>query len=282
MHQIHSESSCHSLKDERTQRVANSFDQAAQDYLENAHVQRQAAESLAQCILENAAPETTNKILELGCGPGLLTEQLLKSYLNSHWTITDIAPQMVDLCRRRVLGIEAHPQCDFLTMDAQEVTTPGPFDLICSNLTFQWLSDPAATVNSLIERLAPGGLLIFNTLGTETFSYWQELDAKIEGARTAPVFQSLDELKNELATVCLVSDCTLLLYSESIEDQHPSFLKFLNSLKAIGAHIPVGDASVPLSQLRNVIRASAEEMEKNQNESVSLNYQVISVVIKKS
>jgi malonyl-CoA O-methyltransferase len=269
---------------EQSRAVAASFDRAAADYDRHARVQKQAAKSLAARILENA-PVDPRRILELGCGTGFLTEQLISAYRGADWTITDISPQMVERCRQKLQARESTSrqskgQRVFRVMDAQSIDVTDKFDLICSNLTFQWFPDLLPVVIDLTDRLNPGGVLVFNTLGLDSFSYWKILDQQVGGEPSATEFPSFVSIANGLFDGCrdrFGNGLEIEAEAELLCDQHATFLEFLQSLKTIGAGTPVSSRLVSTAQLRSVLRRS----QQNDPQGVTIEYQVITVVIRR-
>ncbi|WP_154399134.1 methyltransferase domain-containing protein, partial [Bordetella pertussis] len=77
-----------------TPTIGQRFDRAAARYETHAEVQRHAAEQLAERIAALPLPAEP-RILEIGCGTGLLTRALARRLGRADWTITDIAPAML-------------------------------------------------------------------------------------------------------------------------------------------------------------------------------------------
>ncbi len=78
------------------------------------------------------------KILDLGAGTGLLTEEIFKKYFRGHFTLIDISEEMLNIAKKRfkenrnfkyILG-------DYLKVDFEE-----SFDIIVSSLSIHHLED---------------------------------------------------------------------------------------------------------------------------------------------
>ena len=81
------------------------------------------------------------RVLELGCGTGLFSRHLLAHYPDGTFVLSDLAPSMVEQCRRNLAsGGRGHVR--FEVMDAARPTVDGPFDLIATSMTLHWLADP--------------------------------------------------------------------------------------------------------------------------------------------
>ena len=82
----------------RSAAVAQSFGARAATYDEHADLQRGVAERLARLLPQRASP----RVLELGCGTGLFSRHLLARYPDGTFLLTDLAPSMVEQCRRNL------------------------------------------------------------------------------------------------------------------------------------------------------------------------------------
>ena len=61
----------------------------------------------------------------------------------------------------------------FEVMDAGEAGGHAGLDLIVSSMTLHWLADPVASLERLRRLLAPDGVLLYATLGPESFAEWR-------------------------------------------------------------------------------------------------------------
>lgn len=103
-------------------------------------------------------PLAGKRVLDVGCGAGLLCEPLAR--LGAAVTGIDAAAENVAVARAHAaqsgLAITYHAG-ELATLDA------APFDLVTSLEVVEHVTDPAAFVQALAERVAPGGLLILST-----------------------------------------------------------------------------------------------------------------------
>lgn len=125
------------------ERIRRSFDRA-EGYDGAATLQRLAAHSLAARLVRALDGRKPTRILEIGCGTGLLTELLARNWPEAQIVATDFAPQMLERASRRAI-----PRTEFKLMDAANPTVEGPFDVVCGNLVMQWLEQP----EQVMERL---------------------------------------------------------------------------------------------------------------------------------
>lgn len=233
------------LTSKQRERIGAAFS-AAHDYDAHARVQARSAQALAQRVAALDFPATPH-LLEIGCGTGFLTAALIDAGLAADAMITDLSPAMLARARARVGDA---PGRVFAVLDGEYGQRPhgAPFDLIVSNLTFQWFEDLPAAVTRLVGWLAPGGQLLFTTLAHGTFAEWRAAHAAEGQVPGTPPFPSLAAL-GTIAPMHKAAEPQLHIEVE----RHASARDFLASLKAIGA----GTASpshrpLPPSALRRV------------------------------
>lgn len=96
--------------------------------------------------------------IDVGCGAGLLAEPLAR--MGASVTGVDAAPE-------NIAAAKAHAEGQGLAIryHAGELAAlpPGTFDLVTSMEVVEHVTDPAAFIAELAERLAPGGLMILST-----------------------------------------------------------------------------------------------------------------------
>lgn len=104
------------------------------------------------------APLAGKRVLDAGCGAGLLSEPLAR--LGGEVTGLDAAPENIAAAR-------THAEGQRLTIDyrAGEIGALGdrPFDLIVSMEVIEHVADVDSFLGSFARILAPGGLLILST-----------------------------------------------------------------------------------------------------------------------
>jgi len=220
----------------RSARIAARFGARAGSYEQHAGLQDAVAARLAGLLPDLDTP----KVLELGCGTGLLSRHLVKRYPRGHFVLTDAAPQMIAECRRN-LGTGG-PRISYEVMDAGEAGGHAGLDVIATSMTLHWLPDPAATLARLRRLLAPDGVLLYATLGLDCFAEWRAvLDA--EGLPSGIV--GLPPLPG-------------IVEEERLTPDNDS-RSFLHRMKAVGGLTPRdGYAPLPPGALRRALRATDE------------------------
>ncbi|GAB6153674.1 malonyl-ACP O-methyltransferase BioC [Desulfosporosinus burensis] len=150
--------------------VQKNFGQSAATYDDYAIVQKEMARELLAKI--KSTERRFQTILEIGCGTGFFTELLAREYPKALITAVDIAPEMIDLAKDKLSGFA---NISYLIADGEKLQIGNEslgapsFDLIVSNVVFQWFTDYAKPLAQYYALLNTDGYLIFSTLGAGTF-----------------------------------------------------------------------------------------------------------------
>jgi len=201
--------------------IRRRFERAAAAYDIFSVVQRGMAERLVEGI-----EREPSSILDLGCGTGYLTELLSKRFPRARIEAVDFAPAMIELARKRVPG--AH----FLVRDIEELEPePESYDLIASNATIQWLTEPERTLTRLADSLSARGELQLATFGPRTF--W-ELDHVLSELGCE---RGLDLPPAQKWETLLAGAGISRIHAHSCEERfsYPDCAAFLRSVKSSGA-----------------------------------------------
>lgn len=232
---------------DRTAAIASAFG-SARDYDRHAHVQRRAAEALADRIA--ALGLESPRLLEFGCGTGFLTDALIRKGMGGPWLVTDLAADMVERCRSRMAG---RGDLTFAVLDVArgEPHGHGAFDVVTASLAAQWLGDLDGAVGRMLRWVRPGGHVLFNTLASGTLREWREALAESGCPAGTPAYP-------DVADLAAIRPDTRFCPPETdiLLDRHDDALGFLKSLKAIGAHVPApGHRPASLTGMRAAMRA---------------------------
>jgi len=237
------------MADSRKGQIADAFGKAAASYDEAAQPQRQAAALIADLARQRRVPATA-RILEIGCGTGLLTRHIRGLWPAAELIVSDLSPAMLGTAAK-----DAMIAGTFLPMDGEAPAFDGPwFDLILSSLAFQWFADLGSALARLAGLLRPGGSLIFSTMGADSFAEWRAAHDRTGAVAGTPDYPSLADLRAMLAAYP-----DAFAFEEHWVHDFGGAKGFLAHLKAIGATVPTGghDALSP-ARLRAVMRAFDE------------------------
>lgn len=229
----------------RKARVGAAFSAAAASYDGAARAQALAADDLT-ALVATLPPPARPRVLELGCGTGLLTRKL-RPVIGGDWLVSDLSPAMVAAAQARLGTHPGDMSPTFRVIDAEHLPTPlGPFDLVVSNFAAQWFADLAATTTRLVEVLAPGGHVVLSTLGADTFREWRAAHDAVGVTCGVPTFPTAAELAARLGAGARVTERRLVL-------DYADGRAFAAEIKALGAATPAaGHRPLAAGDLRRV------------------------------
>lgn len=264
------------------ERVRRNFNRYATQYDHYAVVQRWMGDELLRYIHEALWYEPPRRILEIGCGTGALTAQLLDRFPEAQLTVLDLSDRMIEETRKRVAPLD-QSQMTFLVGDIEEwarkeakamqggmMTRKNGYDLIVSNATFQWLNTPLDTCHALMKLLEAGGGMAFATFGPRTFYELHDSFARAEQELSLPHTPHGQGYLDEQAWRDIftahernVGNAGSFQWNESLyRMEYPHVEDFLYSVKRIGAGNAVKH-SLKQGVNRALFRAMGEQYRQN-------------------
>ena len=97
------------------------------------------------------------RVVDLGCGPGTTTEQLLARWPDAHILGVDNSEEMISHAR----ALEVPGRLDFQLGDLRDWEPSGPVDVLLCCATLQWVPDHVELFPRLIGALSPTGVFAF-------------------------------------------------------------------------------------------------------------------------
>ena len=101
-------------------------------------------------VVELLAPRPGERVLDVGCGDGALTEKLVAA--GCHVVGIDTSPEQVRAAQQR--GLDAR------VADVTALGFDDEFDAVFSNAVLHWIRDPDAALAAIRRALLPGGRLV--------------------------------------------------------------------------------------------------------------------------
>jgi trans-aconitate methyltransferase len=101
-------------------------------------------------VVELLAPRAGERILDLGCGDGVLSAKL--AAMGCNVIGVDASPAQIQATQK--LGVEAQ------VVDAEHLNFEAEFDAVFSNAALHWMRNPDAVINGVWRALRPGGRFV--------------------------------------------------------------------------------------------------------------------------
>lgn len=132
-----------------------------------------------QRIMALAEPTPTDRILDVGCGTGVLTRQLSQIVSNpANLVGVDLSESMLGVAREQCPGVQFHQGSA-----ADLPFADGSFDAVVSSFMLMFVPEPEQALREMYRLVAPGGRLVV--------SVWQGLD-------TNPVYLALVDIARQV------------------------------------------------------------------------------------
>ncbi len=250
--------------------VAANFSAAARSYDGWADVQKRAASDLLEALPANCKP---HRILDVGCGTGLLTRMLASAYPAAAITGLDLAPAMVEACRLQWPLDSGHR---FVCADAEHYASDHLFDLIASNFAFQWFEDKNRAIAHLTRQFSIHGVFALSVPVAGTLT---ELDSAHQSAFARP-FAGLTYPDPE-TYISATRHAGLQVVASRVTPhviKYPSALTALKSFKEIGAVFAGGKGRKPMSPAQIMRLTRTYEDLYRTGDTVPVTYQVLTLI----
>lgn len=148
--------------------IKRCFSRNTETYKRQAVVQQQVASKLADLtVVFNRVH--FKRVLEIGCGTGFLTSEILSRYSADEYYLNDIADTVLTEIELLASGMHFN-KYRFISGDAETISLPKNNDAIFSSSCFQWFNHFESFVPKAWHLLSPKGILAFSTFGRENYN----------------------------------------------------------------------------------------------------------------
>ena len=213
-------------------KIRNTFNSASSNYNDNAFLQNEIANRLAEKLkVISIKPQT---IIDLGSGTGLLSNKTAEIFPNANLICVDFAQQSL-LKNSQNLKVCAN---------AYELPfASNSVDFIVSNLMMQWCPDLKALFNECFRVLKPEGLILFTTFGPDTLKELKRSWSAVDSSAHVNNFIDMHDIGDQMLQSGFQSP---IMEMENITLTYEKVLDLMHDLKSIGAQ-NVGSRSKALT-----------------------------------
>jgi len=244
--------------------IQAAFTKAAHTYDRSAEFQRKVADHLLSYLPQNLSGL---RILDVGCGTGYCTEQLLQR--GATVVAFDLSSAMLDKAKERC----GEHNVSYVQGDAEHLPFQNSeFDAVISSLALQWCQDLSVPLREMNRVNHNKSKVIFSTLLDGSLFELKKAWSKVDS------YQHV----NDFITASMVN--LALAQSESrnfqldccpVEMTYSSALALMKDLKGIGAtHLPNGRHSGLLSKGKLLAVEEAYQIFRNKMNTLPATYQV--------
>ena len=102
------------------------------------------------------------RVLDVGCGGGLLTEALAAKGADA--TGIDLADEVIEVAKLH--GLESKIKASYQKISAEDLAAevPASFDLVCCLEMLEHVPDPASVIGAVAKLAKPGATVVFSTI----------------------------------------------------------------------------------------------------------------------
>lgn len=124
-----------------------------------------------QWILDHANKLEGKKVIDVGCGGGILAESLAKAGAD----VTGIDLAQKSLTVARLHSLESQLSIDYKKIPAEEMAEQYPehFDVVTCMEMLEHVPDPHSIIRACTQMVKPGGWVFFSTINRNLKSFFQ-------------------------------------------------------------------------------------------------------------
>jgi ubiquinone/menaquinone biosynthesis C-methylase UbiE len=148
-------------------KVEAAYDVSAETYDD---AMRSVMVSCANLLIRNLQIPENPTVLDVGCGTGILTFELVKKVQGKgKFYGIDISPKMIHSAKARAESL-GHANVEFRKADAEQLDfLESSFDLVISNQAFHWFPDKEKALKEMFRVLKHGGRVALTFQGWLAF-----------------------------------------------------------------------------------------------------------------
>ncbi|MCX7107176.1 MAG: malonyl-ACP O-methyltransferase BioC [Methylococcales bacterium] len=253
-------------------KIQRSFANASLTYDGVATLQRTVGEAL---LLLLDANKITGTVLDLGCGTGFLTGELIKQSSYKTLLALDIALPMLQATQDKLTN---ETNINYICADAEHLPFAAQsIDSVFSNLALQWCSHLECVFTDIKRTLKPEGQLVFSTFGSQTLQELKKAWSTVDSYHHVNAFYNQAQINQHLKQAGFTN---IKIKSTVFTSRYDSVWTLMKELKHLGAqHVIVGRNNKTTTKTAMQKMIAAYEKHKV-SDQIPATFEVISVIAK--
>jgi len=119
--------------------------------------------------IDGLAPLAGRRVLDVGCGGGILSEAMAR--LGASVTGIDLSEKPLKVAQLHLLESGLDIRYELISPEELQKTASGSFDVVTCMELLEHVPDPASTVAACAKLVKPGGRVFFSTINRNPKSY---------------------------------------------------------------------------------------------------------------
>lgn len=231
--------------------ITDEFSKHAELYDLYAFVQNRSASLFAKFVHEGINDDYNPFFIEIGCGTGLFSIEIVNQFPDARLHLTDISNEMLTKAFLRVISV-ATGRVEYELLDGENI--PHQFetqaDTLISAFTVQWFFNPIDAIKKFQEQI-PNLRRIYLSFPTNgSFPEWKKYAFEANVPYTANDLPDPKRLQSELESGVRSFRVEVL----EMKQKYLNAFEFFSSMKHIGAGYNVTNRVLKPTELRKLIR----------------------------
>lgn len=246
------------------------FSRAAEYYADSALLQKRVATRLISGL---RMYDAASRILEVGCGTGFLTGQVLQIFPEAKIDAIDSSEKMISIARQSI----TNRKVQFHVADGITYSGSEPYDLIISSSALHWLQPIGPAIAHLSSLLKKGGKICFVLMIYGTLLELRTLRAIVAPSKM-PEYElpSIKDVESSLRGADLVLE-NIETYEEIENYKNPKhLLREIKRLGLTGGRLSYGRALLSRSELLKLCELYKQHYSTD-SDSVFATYRMLEV-----